>query len=132
MDKTAREALLLCLPQPDRVRALHQTPFEVMRTYMRAMPSACQAGGCHQMDIAEDTPDAFQFNVTWCVWLELARAMEVPEACIPNCYSDDLVFPEYFSAMDITYRRTQTLASGGRCCDFRFEKNKTNALEPRA
>lgn len=121
MDVTSREPLLLCLPEPEHVREVGQ-PFDVFREYFRAMPAAGCAGGCHQIDIAEDNEDAFQFDVTWCVWLELARAMGVPEACIPNCYSDDLVFPEYFAALGIRYRRTQTLAMGGCKCDFRFER----------
>ena len=121
MDEAAREALLLCLPEPDNVRRIGP-PFEVLRDYLRAMPAAACAGGCHRMEISEDTPEAFQFDVTWCVWLELAREMGVPEACLPNCYSDDLVFPDYFDALGIRYRRTQTLAGGGRCCDFRFER----------
>lgn len=124
MDRTAREALLLCLPEQERVRECGE-PFAVIKDYLRAMPDAACAGGCHRMEIAEDGDDAFQFNVTWCVWLELARAMDVPEACIPNCYSDDLVFPEYFDALGIHYHRTQTLAMGGSHCDFRFEKRKS-------
>ncbi len=121
MDRTAREALLLCLPEAENVRKIGP-PFTVIREYMRAMPAASCAGGCLNMDIVEDNDDAFQFNVSWCVWLELARAMGVPEACIPNCYSDDLVFPDYFARLGIQYRRTQTLAMGGKCCDFRFER----------
>ena len=85
------------------------------------MPPACAAGGCHEMAVTEDNERAFQFDVSWCVWLELARAMGIPEACIPNCHADDLVFPDYFGALGIRYQRTQTLASGGSCCDFRFE-----------
>ena len=122
MENTAREPLLLCLPPQDDVRAAG-APFEVFRQYLRAIPAAARTGGCHEMEISEDTPDTFQFDVTWCVWLELARAMGVPEACLPNCYSDDLVFPDYFGALGIKYKRTQTLAGGGRCCDFRFERS---------
>ena len=99
MEKTAREPLLLCLPPQEDVRATG-APFEVFRQYLRAMPAAACSGGCHEMRISEDTSDAFQFDVTWCVWLELARAMRVPDACLPNCYSDDLVFPDYFGALE--------------------------------
>jgi hypothetical protein len=96
-----------------------------MSEYMRAMPDASEAGGSHRMEIVEDSGDAFQFDVSWCVWLELARAAGVPEACIPNCHADQLVFPEYFDALGIRYERTQTLACGGTCCDFRFERKTT-------
>jgi len=121
MDASSHEPMLLCLPEPDNVRAIGN-PFEVMTKYMSAMPDASAEGGSHTMEITEDSEDAFQFDVSWCVWLELARAAEVPEACIPNCHADDLVFPEYFDALGIRYHSTQTLACGGTCCDFRFER----------
>ena len=127
MEKTAREPLLLCLPPQEDVRATG-APFEVFRQYLRAMPAAACSGGCHEIRISEDTPETFQLDVTWCVWLELARAMRVPEACLPNCYSDDLVFPDYFGDLGIKYKRTQTLAGGGRCCDFRFERSSGGTM----
>jgi len=120
MDETA-EALLLCLPEVDAVRSLGD-PMEVFRDYLRVFPDAAHRGGCHGMTIAEDQANAFQFNVEWCVWLELAKALGEPDACIPNCYADDLVFPDYFESLGIQYKRTKTLACGGNCCDFRFER----------
>jgi hypothetical protein len=87
------------------------------------MARASVAGGCNQMAVEDDGNDAFQMNVTWCVWLELAERMGIPDGCKPNCYADDLVFPEYFGDLGIDYSRTQTLACGGDCCDFRFERD---------
>jgi hypothetical protein len=122
MQESAYEPMLLCLPEQEDVRAIGE-PFDVMAEYLRAMPDAGLRGGSHEMDVHEDSSAAFQFNVRWCVWLELARAAGVPQACIANCHADDLVFPDYFDALGIKYRRTQTLACGGTCCDFRFERN---------
>jgi hypothetical protein len=124
MDETAREPLLLCLPDPANVGRVGSDPLKVFRDYLRVAPSAAARAGCHALEISEDSADAFQFDVRWCVWLELAERMGVPEGCLPNCYSDDLVFPEYFEQFGITYRRTQTLAGGGSCCDFRFERKE--------
>ncbi|HJU84658.1 MAG TPA: L-2-amino-thiazoline-4-carboxylic acid hydrolase [Holophagaceae bacterium] len=123
MDATAKEALLLCLPDPDEVRRLGD-PMEVFRNYFRPAPDVARCAGCNDLEIIEDRPGAFQFNVTWCVWLWLAERMGVPQACIPNCYSDDLAFPEYFASLGIEYRRTGTLAKGQSCCDFRFQAMK--------
>ncbi|MFZ5478364.1 MAG: L-2-amino-thiazoline-4-carboxylic acid hydrolase [Myxococcota bacterium] len=120
MDETAREPLLHCLPPADDVRAAGE-PFEVLRAYFQPAPEAGRRAGCTTCTVT-DEPDAWQMDVTWCVWVELAKAMGVPEACIPNCYADDLVFPEYFRALGITYRRTGTLALGAHKCDFRFER----------
>lgn len=126
MDETAREPLLLCLPPQDAVRAAGD-PFEVFRHYFRAAPAAACAAGCNEIALSQDDDQAIQMDITWCVWLELARKMGVPEACLPNCYSDDLVFPDYFQALGIRYRRTGSLAGGQRCCDFRFEHEPRGA-----
>ncbi len=39
-------------------------------------------------------------------------------ACRPNCYADDLVFPEYFARHGLTYSRSRTLAEGSTRCEF--------------
>jgi hypothetical protein len=121
MDETAREPMLLTLPEAEHVRAVGD-PLTVFAEYFRAARSVSEQRGSTGMDIVEDSEQAFQFDVHWCVWLDLARAFGVPEACVPNCYSDDLVFPDYFRDLGIEYRRTGTLAGGARCCDFRFER----------
>ena len=121
MEVTAREALLLCLPEPKDMKAFDY-PLQAWRAYAAPIPEASTKAGCQELRVFDDGPDAVQMDVHWCVWLELARALGVPEACIPNCYSDDLVFPEYFEALGLRYSRTQTLARGGTCCNFRFER----------
>lgn len=130
MDETAREPLLLCLPKPDNVRRVGDDPLAVFRDYLRVVPESAARAGCNTIVVAEDDARAFQFNVTWCVWLELATRMGVSDACRPNCYADDLVFPDYFAALGIAYRRTQTLACGGTCCDFRFERPEGAPADP--
>lgn len=120
MDETAREPLLLCLPEPEKVRALGD-PWVVFGDYFAPAPEAARKAGCQDLRLVREG-DALGFDIKWCVWLELARKMGVPEACLPNCYSDDLVFPEYFAALGIRHRRTGTLAEGRSCCDFRFER----------
>jgi hypothetical protein len=120
MDKSAREPMLYCLPEPDAVREVGE-PMEVFRDYLRPSQDAASEAGCNEIQIAEDRPGVFEFHVTWCIWLELAERMGIPEACLPNCYSDDVIFPEYFEQLGITYSRSGTLARGCACCDFRFE-----------
>lgn len=121
MDVSAREPLLACLPRPENVRAVGE-PIEVFRDYFRVVPEAAERAGCNEITVSEDEPGIIEFRVSWCVWLELAERMGIPQACQPNCYSDDLVFPEYFAELGIEYGRTQTLACGGTCCDFRFQR----------
>lgn len=121
MDATAREAFLLLLPDTEELKNSGE-PFEVFRKFFRVQPDACRNAGCLEMKITEDTSEILQFDIYWCAWLVLANRMGVPEACIPNCYADDLVYPEYFNSLGIKYSRSGTLAKGNSCCDFRFEK----------
>jgi hypothetical protein len=121
MDGTAAEALLLSSPEIEDIKKAGE-PFDVCRSYFSAGLEAARNAGCHQMTITENTEHVFQFDIHWCVWLELAKKMNVPEACIPNCYADDLAYPEYFKSLGINYNRSGTLAKGNQCCDFRFEK----------
>ena len=87
------------------------------------MPEAGRAAGCQDITLREGEHE-FGFDVTRCVWLELAREMGVPEATLGACYSDDIAFPEYFRSLGMTYTRTGTLAGGARCCDFRFRRGR--------
>lgn len=120
MDATAREPMLHCLPEPAAVRHAGE-PFEVFRAYLRPVPEVAGKAGCQEIRL-HDEADVVGFDVTWCVWLELARRMGVPDAALPECYSDDIAFAPYFRSLGITYRRTGTLAGGARCCDFRFHR----------
>jgi hypothetical protein len=74
------------------------------------------------MALTENSESCFQFEITWCIWLELARKMNIPEACIPNCYADDFAYPDYFKKYGIKYSQKGTLAKGAKCCDLRFER----------
>ena len=121
MDATAAEALLLTLPEPEDICKVGD-PFEVFRQICGILPEVTKAAGCHSIAITEDTEKAIQWDVSWCVWLELAKKMGVAEACIPNCYADDLAYPDYFKAIGIEYKRAGTLAMGAKQCDFRFVK----------
>jgi len=132
MDETAREALLMLLPTHDDIHAIGE-PWAVVREYMRPTPAASREAGCLEITFVEDDPQGtFGFDVTWCVWLELARLIAEPEACRPNCHADQLVYPDYFAALGITYQRTQTLACDGTRCDFRFRRACSGVQDPEA
>ena len=129
MDATAAEALLLSLPEFEEIRKLGE-PYEVFRSYFAVLPETARNAGCHQGVISDLNQYSCQFDIHYCVWLELARKMNVPEACIPNCYADDLAYPQYFESLGIKYTRTGTLAKGNACCDLRFEKMEETSSIP--
>jgi hypothetical protein len=91
-------------------------PWAAFREYARATAKADNETGGHFFQVVEDTEEAIQMNVTYCAWYEIARALGVKEACLASCYSDDIGMP----AMGIRFQRTQTIAAGAACCDFRF------------
>lgn len=121
MDATAAEALLLSMPEIDDVKKFGDS-IEFFRKYMAVLPEASKKAGCHEITIMEDSTNIIRLDINWCVWLELAKKMDVPEACLANCYADDLAYPDYFRALGIKYSRKGTLAQGKKCCDLRFEK----------
>ena len=121
MDATATEALLLSLPEIDDVKKFGDS-IEFFRKYMSVFPEVSKKAGCHEITITEDSTNNIQLDINWCVWFELAKKMDVPEACLANCYADDLAYPDYFKALGIKYSRKGTLAQGKKCCDTRFEK----------
>ncbi len=127
MDATAEEALLQSSPQKEEIESFGDS-LEFFRRYFAILPEVSLKAGCHKMVISENSANCFQFDVHWCVWYELAKKMNIPEACMPNCYADDLAYPEYFRKFGIKYSRSGTLAKGGPCCDFKFEILKSESL----
>jgi hypothetical protein len=69
-----------------------------------------------------ETGKAIGINVTYCAFCEIPRLCGIVEACEPGCYSDEVVFPGHLEPLGIRFLRTKTLARGGDCCDFRWER----------
>lgn len=121
MDATAGEAMLQNTPTIDDIKSFGNN-FETFKKYFAPLPEASKKAGCHELKITENNEKVFQIEITYCAWLELAKKMNIPEACLPNCYADDYSYPEYYKQLGIKYSRTGTLAQGCKCCDLRFEK----------
>ena len=121
MEATSVEAFSKSSPEKEAIEK-HGDAFTFFRKYFQPLPGACAKAGCLDMRLSEDGPACFQFDIHWCVWLELAKKMEVPEACLPNCYADDFAYPGYFKKYGIRYSRKGTLAQGAQICDLRFER----------
>jgi nucleoside diphosphate kinase len=122
MEATSVEAFSKSSPEQEAIEA-YGDPFEFFRKYFRPLPQVCANAGCLDMSLTENSANSFQYDIHWCVWLELARKMDVPEACIPNCYADDHAYPDYFKQYGIKYSRKGTIANGAACCDLRFERS---------
>jgi hypothetical protein len=121
MEATAGEAMRQNTPTLEEIKSCGDT-METFRKYFEPLPEASCKAGCHKLVVTENTARVFQLDITYCVWLELARKMSIPEACLPNCYADDFAYPEYYNQLGIKYSRKGTLAQGCKSCDLRFEK----------
>jgi hypothetical protein len=96
--------------------------FAAFRAYFRAMMEANRRAGVLEYDVAKDGDDAVQYDVTACVFCELAGLLGYPEAARHLCLADDVYFADECRKIGARFVRTGTLARGDRRCDFCFER----------
>jgi hypothetical protein len=123
MDKVARPIQEMLNPPVAQLREM-EDPFKAWRDYWTAFWLAEKNAGLHDYEIAEDSDEAFVVNAKYCAFCEIPRLCGIVEACEPSCYADEVFYPGYMEPLGIRFVRTKTLAKGGDCCDFRFEKIK--------
>jgi len=73
------------------------------------------------IDVVEQTPDTFAFNVTRCRYAELYRSLGIPELGAVLSCNRDFSLIEGFNP-DLRLTRTQTIMAGAPYCDFRFAR----------
>ena len=78
--------------------------------------------GVHEFELAEDTDDAFQLNVTYCAWHETLGQLGAGEACPASCHEGDVLLPGLCASIGLRYTKTSTLSKGAAVCDYRFER----------
>ena len=99
-----------------------EDPFKAFRDYLMAFFVAEKNAGLHDYEVIHDSDKTIGINVTYCAFCEIPRLCGIAQACEPGCYSDEVVFPGLLEPLGIRFVRTKTLARGGDCCDFRWEK----------
>ena len=120
-DRIYCEASVSIFPTVEEFKACGDV-FAAFRQYAKAMIDAEHRAGIHRIDIVEDTPKAFAYNVKYCIWNEVAREVGVSQLCYAGrCYGDEVFFNAVLPKAGITYRRTATLTLGQSVCDPRFE-----------
>lgn len=65
-----------------------------------------------------ETDNGFAVDMTACPYLETCKKYGCPELTPVFCKSDDLIYGNLHP--DLVWARTQTLATGGECCDFKL------------
>ena len=77
-------------------------------------------GGALDIDIVEQTPSRFAFNVTRCKYAEMYRDLGMADLGAALSCNRDGTMVEGFNP-DIGFTRTQTIMSGASHCDFVYE-----------
>jgi hypothetical protein len=81
-----------------------------------------------EIDVLEESPDRFHFNVTRCRYAEMYLSLGIPElGAILSCNRDGSLI-EGFNP-DVELVRTQTIMGGASCCDFRYQLKRRGAGE---
>jgi hypothetical protein len=84
-------------------------------------------GDAYRMDVLEQSPDRFAFNVTRCRYAEMYRALGIPElGALLSCNRDFALIEGFNPQVRLT--RTQTIMEGASHCDFRFVRR--DAMRP--
>ena len=121
VEETVCDIFLAAFPAAEDFQKIDD-PWSGYKKFLIATMEADREAGCHIAEIVEDTDDAIEMHIRYCAWFEIAKAMGMKDACLANCYGDDVYFPRYSEPNGIKYKRTKTIAGGDPYCDFRFER----------
>lgn len=84
---------------------------------------AFAAGGALDYEVVQQTPDAFDVNVTGCRYARFYQQLGVPElGFLLVCSSDGPMAEGFGAGVELT--RTQTIMQGASHCDFRYALKK--------
>ena len=101
----------------DQYASLEWVPrfFEIFRWAFRKATASSDAWD----STFEAEKDRFDLTIHKCLWYDTCVECGCPEACRFFCECDNYSFGEL---KKVEFRRTQTLGTGGDCCDFHFHK----------
>ena len=101
----------------DRYTGLEWVPrfFSLFRWAFRKTTSSSDAW----VSTFEEQPEEFDLTIHQCLWHDTCVSCGCPEVCRFFCECDNYAFGDL---KKVGFRRTQTLGTGGDCCDFHFYK----------
>ncbi len=70
-----------------------------------------------QISTQKEGRDYYDITITNCLWHNACVEFDCPELCRAFCEVDDIT---YGGLKKLGFTRTQTLGTGGTCCDFHF------------
>lgn len=109
-------------------RAAAQMSREVPGTAIDKVAAAAPffaGGGALDIEMVEQTPERFDFNVTGCRYAQFYQQLGVPELGFLLVCSLDFPMAKGFGP-DLELERTQTIMQGASHCDFRFRRKPSS------
>jgi L-2-amino-thiazoline-4-carboxylic acid hydrolase len=82
------------------------------------------AGDALDYVVVQQTPDAFDINVTGCRYAKFYKEIGAPELGFLLTCNADFPMAEGFGA-DVQLSRTQTIMQGASHCDFRYRRKQS-------
>jgi hypothetical protein len=79
------------------------------------------AGDALEMDILEQSEQAFDFNITRCRYAEMYRELGLADLGFTLSCNRDAAFVQGFSE-ELELQRSQTIMEGAPFCDFRYRR----------
>ena len=79
------------------------------------------AGDALEMDILEQSEQAFDFNITVCRYAEMYRELGLADLGFTLSCNRDAAFVQGFSE-ELELQRSQTIMEGAPFCDFRYRR----------
>lgn len=120
-DATAYTSAMTELPKPEEFAAC-KDGFTAFKEYIMEMFRVSEKAGIHEYVIHEDTEDCLEFDITYCAIYEYMRKIAPNEACIANCYGDDILFPQLCPQVGACFKREGNMAGGFKACNTRYER----------
>lgn len=122
-DITAYETAMTELPKPEDF-ASGGDAFGAFKEYILEMFRVSKKAGIHDYVIRENTKDCLEFDITYCGIYEYMKKIAPNEACMANCYGDDILFPRLCPQIGACFKREGNMACGHSCCNTRYEREE--------
>ena len=78
-------------------------------------------GGALEIEVLEQSPERWRFNVTRCCYAEMYRALGMADLGATLSCNRDAALIEGYSDK-VVLERTQTIMQGANCCDFHYQR----------
>ncbi len=102
-------------------------PFEAFKEYNLGMLGN---DPLYPIDEFVDNGDHFRFKIQKCIQNDISKAFEIDEMAEVGCDHDCFAYPLIEDRVQAVFRRPETCAKGGRCCDFNFYRKGTEPKGP--